>query len=136
MLRPAQLLQGQLQGLEVVGLHPGLRRAVQRVPPCGGTSREARGRRPEKIPSRREHRPFVPGGDADLCHGVHIDVDKVAGGDGLLGFDVHRHLAQIQLGIEILSCNIQNVTDENGLIKDLGADNTSLILRCSWLWIS
>ncbi len=31
-----------------------------------------------------------------------------------------------KLGIEILSCNIQNVTDENGLIKDLGADNTSL----------
>ena len=30
-----------------------------------------------------------------------------------------------KLGIEILSCNIQNVTDENGLIKDLGADNTS-----------
>ncbi len=36
------------------------------------------------------------GGDADLCHGVHIDVDKVAGGDGLLGFDVHRHLPQVQ----------------------------------------
>lgn len=34
-----------------------------------------------------------------------------------------------KLGIEILSCNIQNVTDENGLIKDLGADNTSLIKR-------
>ena len=30
-----------------------------------------------------------------------------------------------KLGIEILSCNIQNVTDENGLIKDLGADNTA-----------
>lgn len=34
-----------------------------------------------------------------------------------------------KLGIEILSCNIQNVTDENGLIKDLGADNTALIKR-------
>lgn len=34
-----------------------------------------------------------------------------------------------KLGIEILSCNIQNVTDENGLIKDLGADNTSLIKK-------
>ncbi|NMB42858.1 MAG: flotillin family protein [Clostridiales bacterium] len=34
-----------------------------------------------------------------------------------------------KLGIEIISCNIQNVTDENGLIKDLGADNTSLIKR-------
>ena len=30
-----------------------------------------------------------------------------------------------KLGIEILSCNIQNVTDDNGLIRDLGADNTS-----------
>lgn len=34
-----------------------------------------------------------------------------------------------KLGIEILSCNIQNVTDENGLIKDLGADNTALIKK-------
>ena len=34
-----------------------------------------------------------------------------------------------KLGIEIISCNIQNVTDENGLIKDLGADNTSLIKK-------
>ena len=32
-----------------------------------------------------------------------------------------------KLGIEILSCNIQNVTDEKGLINDLGADNTSKI---------
>lgn len=34
-----------------------------------------------------------------------------------------------KLGIEIVSCNIQNVSDENGLIKDLGADNTSLIKK-------
>jgi len=34
-----------------------------------------------------------------------------------------------KLGIEILSCNIQNVTDENGLIADLGADNTSKIKK-------
>lgn len=34
-----------------------------------------------------------------------------------------------KLGIEILSCNIQNVTDENGLIRDLGADNTSKIKK-------
>ena len=34
-----------------------------------------------------------------------------------------------KLGIEILSCNIQNVTDENGLIKDLGADNTSKLRK-------
>ena len=34
-----------------------------------------------------------------------------------------------KLGIEILSCNIQNVTDENGLINDLGMDNTSKIKK-------
>ncbi len=34
-----------------------------------------------------------------------------------------------KLGIEILSCNIQNVTDENGLIRDLGADNTARIKK-------
>lgn len=32
-----------------------------------------------------------------------------------------------KLGIEILACNIQNVNDEDDLIKDLGADNTSKI---------
>ena len=31
--------------------------------------------------------------------------------------------------IEIISCNIQNVTDENGLIRDLGADNTARIKK-------
>jgi len=34
-----------------------------------------------------------------------------------------------KLGIDILSCNIQNVTDENGLIRDLGADNTARIKK-------
>ena len=34
-----------------------------------------------------------------------------------------------KLGIEILSCNIQNVTDEHGLIVDLGMDNTSKIKK-------
>lgn len=34
-----------------------------------------------------------------------------------------------KLGIEILSCNIQNVTDEHGLISDLGMDNTSKIKK-------
>ncbi|MDO4623007.1 MAG: SPFH domain-containing protein [Eubacteriales bacterium] len=34
-----------------------------------------------------------------------------------------------KLGIEILSCNIQNVTDEKGLISDLGMDNTSKIKK-------
>lgn len=32
-----------------------------------------------------------------------------------------------KLGITIISCNIQNITDENGLIQDLGAENTSKI---------
>ncbi|MBQ9622154.1 MAG: hypothetical protein IJR39_02290 [Treponema sp.] len=33
------------------------------------------------------------------------------------------------LGIEILSCNIQNVVDEHGLINDMGMDNTSMIKK-------
>ncbi len=34
-----------------------------------------------------------------------------------------------QLGIAIISCNIQNVTDREGLIHDLGADNTAKIKK-------
>ena len=34
-----------------------------------------------------------------------------------------------KLGIDIISCNIQNVTDREGLIKDLGADNTAKIKK-------
>lgn len=34
-----------------------------------------------------------------------------------------------KLGIEILSCNIQNITDRNGLIQDLGADNVANIKK-------
>ena len=34
-----------------------------------------------------------------------------------------------KLGIEILSCNIQNVTDDNGLIRDMGMDNTARIKK-------
>lgn len=34
-----------------------------------------------------------------------------------------------KLGIEIVSCNIQNVTDRDGLIRDLGADNTAKIKK-------
>ena len=34
-----------------------------------------------------------------------------------------------KLGINIISCNIQNVTDREGLIKDLGADNTANIKK-------
>lgn len=35
-----------------------------------------------------------------------------------------------KLGLEILSCNIQNITDEKGLIRDLGADNSSYSEKC------
>ena len=34
-----------------------------------------------------------------------------------------------KLGLEILSCNIQNINDKNGLINDLGADNTYKIKK-------
>lgn len=34
-----------------------------------------------------------------------------------------------KLGIEIISCNIQNVTDDNNLIVDMGADNTARIKK-------
>lgn len=34
-----------------------------------------------------------------------------------------------KLGIEILSCNIQNVTDDKGLIEALGAENSAKIMK-------
>lgn len=34
-----------------------------------------------------------------------------------------------KLGIEMISCNIQNITDEEGLIRNLGADNTYKIRK-------
>lgn len=34
-----------------------------------------------------------------------------------------------KLGIEMISCNIQNITDNEGLIKNLGADNTFKIRK-------
>ncbi len=34
-----------------------------------------------------------------------------------------------KLGIEIISCNIQNVTDRNNLIEDMGMDNTAKIKK-------
>lgn len=34
-----------------------------------------------------------------------------------------------KLGLEILSCNIQNIKDKNGLIENLGADNTYAIRK-------
>ena len=37
--------------------------------------------------------------------------------------DMHK------LGVDIISCNIQNVTDDNGIINDLGMDNISKIKK-------
>lgn len=34
-----------------------------------------------------------------------------------------------KLGMKVISCNIQNITDETGLITDLGADNTAKIRK-------
>ena len=34
-----------------------------------------------------------------------------------------------RLGIKVISCNIQNITDDTGLINDLGADNTAKIRK-------
>lgn len=34
-----------------------------------------------------------------------------------------------KLGMEIISCNIQNITDKNGLIEDMGMDNTAKIKK-------
>lgn len=34
-----------------------------------------------------------------------------------------------KLGIEIISCNIQNIMDKNGLIEDMGMDNTAKIKK-------
>ena len=34
-----------------------------------------------------------------------------------------------KLGVKIISCNIQNITDDNGLIRDLGMDNTARIQK-------
>ena len=46
---------------------------------------------------RRELDALRRRGDADLCHRVHVDIDKVVGGDGLLRLDVDGHLAEIEL---------------------------------------
>lgn len=55
-----------------------------------------------------------------------INTDRDSFSDQVLN-KASKDLAK--LGIEIVSCNIQNVTDENGLIKDLGADNTAKIKK-------
>lgn len=76
----------------------------------------------------------------DLKDSLQGNMREIIGTLTLKGINTDRDLFSDQvvqkaapdmakLGIEILSCNIQNVTDENGLIKDLGADNTSLIKR-------
>lgn len=55
-----------------------------------------------------------------------INTDRDSFSDQVLN-KASKDLAK--LGIDIVSCNIQNVTDENGLIKDLGADNTAKIKK-------
>ena len=55
-----------------------------------------------------------------------ITIDRDSFSDQVMqkaGVDMSR------LGIEILSCNIQNVTDDQGLIAGLGADNTAKIKK-------
>jgi len=55
-----------------------------------------------------------------------INTDRDSFSDQVM-LKASRHMQK--LGIEILSCNIQNVTDETGLIQDLGADNTARIKK-------
>ena len=50
-----------------------------------------------------------------------LNVDRDAFSDQVLA-KVTKDLST--LGLKVLSCNIQNISDENGLIKALGADNT------------
>ena len=55
-----------------------------------------------------------------------INIDRDAFSDKIsakAGPDMNK------LGLEIISCNIQNITDDIGLIKDLGADNTYKIKK-------
>ena len=50
-----------------------------------------------------------------------LNVDRDAFSDQVLA-QATKDLST--LGLKVLSCNIQNISDENGLIKALGADNT------------
>ncbi len=62
-------------------------------------------------------------GSLDL---ISINTDRDAFSD-----EIQKKAApdMAKLGLEILSCNIQNITDEKGLIRDLGADNTAAIQK-------
>lgn len=62
-------------------------------------------------------------GSLDL---IKINTDRDAFSD-----EIQKKAApdMAKLGLEILSCNIQNITDEKGLIRDLGADNTAAIQK-------
>ena len=62
-------------------------------------------------------------GSLDL---IKINTDRDAFSD-----EIQKKAApdMAKLGLEILSCNIQNITDEKGLIGDLGADNTAAIQK-------
>ena len=52
---------------------------------------------------------------------TELNVDRDAFSDQVLA-KATKDLST--LGLKVLSCNIQNISDENGLIKALGADNT------------
>lgn len=55
-----------------------------------------------------------------------IDLQKLVTDRDAFSDQIQQKAAKdmAKLGLEILSCNIQNITDKNGLINALGADNT------------
>ncbi len=55
---------------------------------------------------------------------INIDRDKFS--DQIMS---KAQMDMNALGLKIISCNIQNITDENNLIRDLGADNTYSIKK-------
>ena len=71
-----------------------------------------------------------PPGDAHLGHGVHRHVDKVVGGDGLLGLDVHGHLAKVQL-IQPLQKGDADacLADEDTAVFPQAGDDVGLVRR-------
>lgn len=77
---------------------------------------------------------------ADLQDSLQGNMREIIGTLSLRAINTDRDLFSDQvmtkaskdmekLGIDILSCNIQNVTDEHGLIQDLGMDNTAKIRK-------
>lgn len=77
---------------------------------------------------------------AELKDSLEGNMREIVGTQELKGLNLDRDgfSNQIQtkaaedmkkLGIEILTCNIQSITDEKGLIQDLGADNTYMIKK-------